>query len=101
MDNAQQLARNQLARLLNRAEQILSGEFSAAKTLADALANYDSRLTEMAEEFTQGVFTKPTYRRGHKALLQEMADLAFREAWLEGGGDPAEGQVGHFLEQGL
>ena len=65
MDNAQQLARNQLARLLNQAEQVLSGEFSANKTLSDALANYDSRLTEMA-------------------------DLAFREAWLEGGGDPAD-----------
>ena len=74
-----------LTALLERAEALTR---PALKTLADALANYDSRLTEMAEDFTQGAFTKPTYRRGHKALLQEMAEIAFREAWLEGGGDP-------------
>ena len=89
MDNAQYLMRlaisARLTALLERAEALTR---PALKTLADALANYDSRLTEMAEDFTDGAFTRPTYRRGHKNLLQEMAELAFREAWLEGGGDP-------------
>lgn len=58
----------------------------AAKSINQALREYENVLTRQAYEVLNGTSDAIDFRRAHKALLKSSAKSAFEEGWIEGGG---------------
>jgi len=58
----------------------------AAKSINQALREYESTLTRFAYDVLNGNSSAVDFRRLHKALIKASARSAFEEGWREGGG---------------
>ena len=62
----------------------------AAKSINQALNEYENVLTRLSYEVLNGTSDAVDFRRAHKALIKSSAKGAFEEGWIEGGGDLAD-----------
>lgn len=58
----------------------------AAKSINQALREYEATLTRFAFDVLNGNSGAVDFRRAHKALIKSSAKSAFEEGWIEGGG---------------
>lgn len=70
----------------NAAARVAELLLIAAKSINQALREYDNVLTRLAFDVLNGNMGAVDFRRAHKALIKSSAKDAFEQGWREGGG---------------